>query len=144
MSRSYFCEIFYDAVPLISLPKTSTWNKIALLASHLLKFPELVLNKVKKSIFKNIYQYTKLSLLNVNISGAYVIKELYNFKKIFISIRFLLIMNYHSWNSGVEESWNENLWKSLKVEISLKIQIIFLSVFKLCIVQKSEHVKLCL
>ena len=99
MSRSYFCEIFYDAVPLISLPKTSSWNKIALLASHLLKFTE-----VKKSIFKNIYQYTKLSRLNVNISGAYVIKELYNFIKIFISIGFLLIMNYHSWNFGVEES----------------------------------------
>ena len=129
MSRSYFCEIFYDAVPLISLPKTSTWNKIALLVSYLLKFPELVLNEVKKSIFKNIYQYTKLSLLNVNISGASVIKELYNFIKIFISIGFLLIMNYHSWNFGVEENWNENLWKSLKVEISLKIQIIFFASF---------------
>ena len=40
------------------LPKTLTWNKIVLLASNLLNFPELVINELKKSISKNIYQYS--------------------------------------------------------------------------------------
>ena len=39
-------------------------------------------------------------------------------------------MNYHSSNFGDEGSWNENVWKGLKVEISLKIQMIFLSSLK--------------
>ena len=53
-------------------------------------------------------------------------------------------MNYQSSNFGSEGSWNENVKKGLKVEISLKILIIFLSFVNLYVVQKSEKVKLYL
>ena len=53
-------------------------------------------------------------------------------------------MDYHSSSFGVEESWNENLSKGLKVEISLKIKMSFLSFVNLCAVQKSEQIKLYL
>ena len=52
-----FVKYFTSIVPLVFLPKTLTWKKVALLASNLLNFPELVLNELKKSISKNIYQY---------------------------------------------------------------------------------------
>ena len=47
-------------------------------------------------------------------------------------------MNYQSSNFGNEGSWNENVKKGLKVEI------IFLSLVNLYVVQKSEKVKLYL
>ena len=50
-------------------------------------------------------------------------------------------MNYHYSNFGEEGSWNENLWKDLKVEISFKIQMSFLSFLNLRVVQNSEQVK---
>ena len=53
-------------------------------------------------------------------------------------------MNYKSSNFGGEGSWNENLWKGLKVEISLKISMNFKSFVNLLVVQKSEQVKLYL
>ena len=34
-------------------------------------------------------------------------------------------MNYQSSNFGDEGNWNENLWKVLKVKVSLKIQMPF-------------------
>ena len=37
-------------------------------------------------------------------------------------------MNYRSSNSEDEGSWNEDLWKGLKVEIPIKIQIDFVIV----------------
>ena len=49
-------------------------------------------------------------------------------------------MNYQSSNFGSEGSWNENVKKGLKVEISLKIYISFLSFVNLHVVQKSEKV----
>ena len=57
-----------------------------------------------------------LSLINVKVSRAYLSKELDNFTKILIGIEFCLSSNF-----GGEVSWNENLWKGLKVAISLKI-----------------------
>ena len=48
-----FAKYFTSVTPLIILPKTFTWNEIALLASNLLNFLELVVNELKK---KNIYQ----------------------------------------------------------------------------------------
>ena len=53
-------------------------------------------------------------------------------------------MNYQSSNFGSEGGWNENLWKGLKVEISVKISRIFLSFVNLWVVQKSEQIKLYL
>ena len=53
-------------------------------------------------------------------------------------------MNYQSSNFGSEGSWNENVKKGLKVAISLKICIIFLSLVNLYVVQKSEKIKLYL
>ena len=53
-------------------------------------------------------------------------------------------MNYQPSNFGSEGSWNENVETGLKVEISLKILIIFLSFVNLYVVQKSEKVKLYL
>ena len=50
-------------------------------------------------------------------------------------------MNYQSLNSGGEESWNENVKKGLKVEITLKIWMIFLLIVNLYVVQKSKKVK---
>ena len=47
-------------------------------------------------------------------------------------------MNYQSSSVGGEGSWNENIWKDQKVEISLKIQMIFLAFVDLRIVQKRE------
>ena len=47
------------------------------------------------------------------------------FTKILISISPWLIMNYQSSNFGSEGSWNKNVKKSLEVEISLKIHMIF-------------------
>ena len=43
--RSYFCEKLASGVSLIFLPKVLIWNKIELLASNLLNFSELVVNK---------------------------------------------------------------------------------------------------
>ena len=50
-----FAEYLASLIPLIFLPNNLTWNKIALQASTLLNFPELVVNEVKKTISKNIY-----------------------------------------------------------------------------------------
>ena len=50
-------------------------------------------------------------------------------------------MNYQLWNFGGKGSWNENLWKGLKVEISIKNVYRFVN---LCVVEKSEQVKLYL
>ena len=51
-----FVKFFASVVPLRFLPKSLSWNKIMLLKSNLLNFPELVINEVKKSISKSIYQ----------------------------------------------------------------------------------------
>ena len=40
-------------------------------------------------------------------------------------------MNYQSLNFGSEGSWNKNIKKGLKVEISFKIWMIFLSFLNL-------------
>ena len=48
-------------------------------------------------------------------------------------------MDYPSSNIGGEKIWNENLWKSLKVEIFLKIYMILISIFNLRVI--SEQVK---
>ena len=53
-------------------------------------------------------------------------------------------MNYQSSNFGGEGGSNENVKKCLKVEIPLKIYMIFLSLVNLYVVQKSEKVKLYL
>ena len=53
-------------------------------------------------------------------------------------------MNYQSSNLGSEGSWNKNVIKGLKVENSLKTQIIFISFVNFYVVQKSEKVKLYL
>ena len=47
-------------------------------------------------------------------------------------------MNYQSSNFGGEGSWSENVKKSLKVEVSLKMSMIFLSFVHLYVVQKGE------
>ena len=53
-------------------------------------------------------------------------------------------MNYQSSNFGSEGSRNENVKKGLKVEISFKIWMIFLSFVNLYIVWKGKKVKLYL
>ena len=53
-------------------------------------------------------------------------------------------MNYQFSNFGSEGSWNENVKKGLKVEISFKIWMVFLSFVNLYIVWKSKKVKLYL
>ena len=53
-------------------------------------------------------------------------------------------MNYQSSNSGGKRSWNENVKKGIKVEISLKIQMIFLWSVNLFVVKTNEKVKLYL
>ena len=42
------------------LPKTLIWNKMVLLASNSLKLVGLVVNLLKKTFSKNIYQYSFL------------------------------------------------------------------------------------
>ena len=51
-------------------------------------------------------------------------------------------MNYQSSSFGGERSSNENFEKGLKVEISLKIEMTFLSFVNLYVAQKREIVKL--
>ena len=53
-------------------------------------------------------------------------------------------MNYQSSSFVGEESWNENLWKGQKVEIFLKVYMIFILFVNLNVVQKSEQAKLYL
>ena len=53
-------------------------------------------------------------------------------------------MNYQSSNFRGKGSWNENVKKGLKVEISLKIKMIFLLFVNLYLIQKSEKVELYL
>ena len=50
--------VTFAEYPFNILPKNLTWNKIELQASTLLNFPKLVVNEVKKTISKNIYQYS--------------------------------------------------------------------------------------
>ena len=68
-------KYFTSIVALIFVLKTLIWNKIALLASHFLNFPELVVNELKKSILKKYLLLflclSGLALLNVKNSGAY-------------------------------------------------------------------------
>ena len=68
-----------------------TWNKIALLASNLLSFPELVVSEVMKSISKNIHQYSFVCPSYhclMLIFQELITKELYNFIKVLISVYF--------------------------------------------------------
>ena len=49
----YLASVFY----LIILPKTLIWIKMAILGSNILKLSELVVNKLRKNVFKSIYEY---------------------------------------------------------------------------------------
>ena len=53
-----FMKYLASVVSLIFLPKTLIWNKITFPASNLLSLAELVVNKPKKIIYKNNYQYS--------------------------------------------------------------------------------------
>ena len=53
-------------------------------------------------------------------------------------------MSYQSVKFRGKGIRNKNLWKSLKKEISFKIQMIFLSFVNLNVVQESKQVKLYL
>ena len=50
-------------------------------------------------------------------------------------------MNFQSSNFLGERSWNKNIWKGLKVDILLKVQMKVLLFVNLCAVQKIEQVK---
>ena len=49
----YLASVFY----LIILPKTLIWIKMAILGSNILKLSELVVNKLRKNVFKSIYEH---------------------------------------------------------------------------------------
>ena len=55
-----FMKDFASVVTLSFLPKTLIWNKMAFLASNSLKLAGLAVNPLKKTIFKNIYQYSNI------------------------------------------------------------------------------------
>ena len=55
-----FMKYLASRVSLIILPKALTYNKMVLLASNLLRLAELMVNEMKKTIFKNIYHYSCL------------------------------------------------------------------------------------
>ena len=51
-------------------------------------------------------------------------------------------MNYQSANFGGDGNWNENVKKGLKVEVSLKIYMIFLSFVNIYVLRKIKKLKL--
>ena len=76
------------------------------------------------SIYEKVYQYFFSYLIYYCLMQRFqelITKELENFTKNPHQYSLWLIMNYQSSNFGSEGSWNENVKKSLKVEIFLKI-----------------------